>query len=105
MFNRRIAAFVAACFLVASLASSPLSAAEEGAKDAAKDAAKEAKDGGKPDELKLPPFPADKTVHQTTQVGGKTVAYDATVGSLPILDEKGKTIADVMFVAYTVPGS
>ena len=101
MFNRRIATLAAACFFVASLASSPLRAAEEGAKDAAK----EAKEAGKPDELKLPPFPADKTVHQTTQVGGKTVAYDATVGSLPILDEKGKVIADVMFIAYTVPGA
>ncbi len=101
MFNRRIAAFVAACFLGVSFASPPLSAAEEGAKDAPK----EAKDASKPDDLKLPPFPADKTVHQTTQVGGRTVAYDATVGSLPILDEKGKTIADVMFIAYTAPGT
>jgi carboxypeptidase C (cathepsin A) len=76
------------------------------AEDAAKDApAKETKDAAKPDDLKLPPFPADKTVHQTTQVGGKALAYDATVGSLPVLDEKGKTIADVMFVAYTVPGA
>ena len=33
------------------------------------------------------------------------LGYDATVGSLPVLDEKGKTIADVMFIAYTVPGA
>jgi carboxypeptidase C (cathepsin A) len=75
------------------------------ADDSAKAASKDAKDAAKPDDFKLPPFPADKTVKQTTQVGGKTVNYDATVGSLPVLDEKGKTIADVMFIAYTVPGA
>src|SRR5579872_682114 len=57
------------------------------------------------DELKLPPFPPDKTVRQSIQLGGKTVTYDARVGSLPVLDEKGKTIAHVMFIAYTVPGA
>ena len=72
------------------------------ADDNAKDAPKES--AGKPDEIKLPPFPADKTVKQTTTIGGKTISYDATVGSIPVLDEKGKTIADVMFIAYTVPG-
>lgn len=75
---------------------------------AEKDSAKETKDAksdAKSEELKLPPFPADKTVRQTTVVGGKTIAYDATVGSLPVLDEKGKTIADVMYIAYTVPGA
>jgi carboxypeptidase C (cathepsin A) len=72
--------------------------ADDNAKDAAKDAA------AKPEEGKLPPFPADKTVQQTVTIGGKTISYDATVGSLPVLDEKGKTIADVMYVAYIVPG-
>jgi len=57
------------------------------------------------DEYKLPPFPQDKTVRQSVQVGGRTVNYDATVGSIPVLDEKGKTVADVMFIAYTVPGA
>jgi carboxypeptidase C (cathepsin A) len=63
------------------------------------------KDGAKPaEEMNLPAFPADKTVHETTSLAGKTLAYDATVGSLPVQDEKGKTIADVMFIAYTMPG-
>ena len=64
-------------------------------------------DDGKDDkaaEFKLPPFPADRTVRQTTTIDARKLSYDATVGSLPVLDEKGKTIADVMFVAYTVPG-
>ena len=64
-------------------------------------------DDGKDDkaaEFKLPPFPADRTVKQTTTIDGRKLAYDATVGSLPVLDGKGKTIAEVMFVAYTMPG-
>ena len=93
----------AAGLLIALFACAPLRAAED-AKAPAKDA-KDAKEASKGDEAKLPPFPADKTVRQTTTVGGKTISYDATVGSLPVLDEKGKTIADVMFVAYTVPGA
>jgi carboxypeptidase C (cathepsin A) len=52
----------------------------------------------------LPPLPADKTVHQSIRVGGKTISYDATVGTIPVRDAKGKKIADVVFTAYTVPG-
>ena len=71
----------------------------------ADEAPKDAKDAGKAeDSSKLPPFPADKTIHETTTVGGKKISYDATVGSLPVLDDKGKVIADVMFTAYTMPG-
>ena len=102
MLSKRLqAVLLGACFsLLGSIGAPAL--ADEAGKDAPP---KETKDASKPDDIKLPPFPADKTVHQTTQVGGKTVAYDATVGSLPVLDEKGKTIADVMFIAYTVPGA
>src|SRR5215469_4048673 len=59
----------------------------------------------KDDDINLPPFPADKTVHQSISLDGHELKYDATVGSLPVLDEKGKTIASVMFTAYTVPGA
>lgn len=57
------------------------------------------------EDFKLPPFPPDKTVRQSIQLGGRTLGYDATVGSLPVLDEKGKAVANVMFTAYTVPGA
>jgi carboxypeptidase C (cathepsin A) len=93
---------------LATTAFSPLvAAAKEGdppaaAKDDGKGAPKD--ESAKDDDLKLPPFPADRTVHQAIQLGGRTVNYDATVGSLPVLDEKGKTIANVMFTAYTVAG-
>jgi carboxypeptidase C (cathepsin A) len=95
----RLASKVFAGLLTCALAPAFAFAADEAAKPPAKE------DGGKGEDLKLPPFPADKSAHLTTQVDGKGLAYDATVGSLPVLDEKGKTIADVMFIAYTVPGA
>ncbi|MGH8147099.1 MAG: S10 family peptidase [Rhodanobacteraceae bacterium] len=52
----------------------------------------------------LPPFPADKSVGQSTVVDGHTLRYTVTVGSLPVRDQKGKTIAQVVYTAYTVPG-
>ncbi len=75
-----------------------------GAVLAAGDSGKEAS-AAKGDEFAgLPPFPADRTVRQSITLDGRKLAYDATVGSLPVLDEKGKTIAEVMTVAYTMPG-
>ncbi len=47
-------------------------------------------------------FPADASVKQSATVGGRAVAYTATVGSLPVRNETGKRIADVVFTAFTV---
>src|SRR5262249_61132664 len=55
-------------------------------------------------EIAPPPFPADATIKQVTHVAGKTLSYTATVGSLPVRDEKGKTIAEVVFTAYILDG-
>jgi carboxypeptidase C (cathepsin A) len=67
--------------------------------------AQDAKGGGdKPPAIELPAFPADKSVKQTTTVGGKVISYTATVGSLPVRDEKGKKVAEVVFTAYTLDG-
>jgi carboxypeptidase C (cathepsin A) len=52
----------------------------------------------------LPPFPADAHVAQSIEVGGKTLKYTATVGSLPVRDEKGEIIGEVVYTAYTMPG-
>jgi carboxypeptidase C (cathepsin A) len=95
MSSRMPILLLAASLLAASFAT-PAFAAEEGGKDA--------KEAAKAEEFKLPPFPSDKTVHQSAEIGGRKISYDATVGSLPVLDDKGKTIADVMFIAYTMPG-
>lgn len=51
------------------------------------------------------PLPADKSIKQSAMIGGKSINYVATVGSLPVKDDKGKTIGEVVYTAYTVPGS
>ncbi|OXE36328.1 MAG: peptidase S10 [Phenylobacterium zucineum] len=65
-----------------------------------------AEEASKPEVTKidLPAFPADASIKQVTHVAGKAVAYTATVGSLPVRDEKGKKIAEVVFTAYTLDG-
>src|SRR4249920_2799194 len=55
-------------------------------------------------EIDLPPFPADASVKQVTHVAGKTLNYTATVGSLPVRDEKGKKVAEVVVTSYVVDG-
>lgn len=57
----------------------------------------------KADATSLPPLPADKTVTQSTVIAGKAISYQATVGSLPIFDPKGKKIGEVVYTAYVVP--
>ena len=56
------------------------------------------------DKIDLPPFPADASVKQTTHIAGKTLGYTATVGALPVRDDKGKKIAEVVFTAYILDG-
>jgi carboxypeptidase C (cathepsin A) len=55
-------------------------------------------------DVEFAPFPADASVKQVTRVAGKALNYTATVGSLPVRDEKGKKIADVVFTAYVLDG-
>jgi carboxypeptidase C (cathepsin A) len=69
----------------------------------AKSDSKDKKDDKKSD-IELPPFPADASVKQVTHVAGKTLNYTATVGSLPVRDEKGKKVAEVVFTAYVLDG-
>jgi len=65
-----------------------------------------AEDGpkGEAARIDLPAFPADASIKQVTRVAGKTLNYTATIGSLPVRDEKGKKIAEVVFAAYTLDG-
>ena len=95
-----------ACSLALTLLfGTPALAAEDAKVPPKEGLPKEEPHTGAEDDIKLPPFPQDKTVHQSLQLGGRVLNYNATVGSLPVFDEKGKTIADVMFIAYTVPGT
>jgi carboxypeptidase C (cathepsin A) len=64
-------------------------------------AAAEAKDRDKTDEES--PLPADARVAETVQLGGKTLPYTATVGTLPVYNN-GKKTGEVVYTAYTVEG-
>jgi carboxypeptidase C (cathepsin A) len=46
------------------------------------------------------PTPADWTTHHTIRVGGETVEYDATVGSLILRNDDEKPIAEMYYTAY-----
>jgi len=70
--------------------------------DPAVPAASADKAADKPD---FPPFPADAHARQTIRLGGRELAYTATVGALPVRDDKGKLIAQVVFTAYTLDGA
>src|ERR1700727_1997464 len=100
--------FLPAVMLACGVLAAPAIFAKDPEPAKAADAAKgddKADKAHKDDESNLPPFPGDKTVRQSVTLGGRELKYDATVGSLPVLDEKGKTIGSVMFTAYTVPGA
>ena len=98
---RRAALFALVCF--STLIAQPLAyAGAAHAKEAAKSEAGD-KDSEKATEFK--PFPAPKSITQSTTLDGKRLTYTATVGSIPVKDEKGKTIAEVVYTAYTLPGA
>jgi carboxypeptidase C (cathepsin A) len=82
-----------------SIAATLLSAAPALADDAP------GKSDTKSDEIKLPPMSPDKTVDQVVRMGNRVLRYKATVGHIDIRDAKGKTIGQVVYTAYTVPGA
>jgi len=55
-------------------------------------------------EIQLPPMSPDKTVDQEVRIGSRVLRYKATVGHIDIRDSKGKTIGQVVYIAYVVPG-
>ncbi|MBV9841354.1 MAG: peptidase S10 [Sphingomonadaceae bacterium] len=60
----------------------------------------------KEDEKNTPhfaPFPSDRSVAQSAVIGGRHIAYRATVGSIEVRDDKGKAIGEVVYTAYTLP--
>src|SRR3569832_1509183 len=95
--------FVRAATMACALAFT-IGAAAHAQDDSAKAGAGKAEAAKDKDIGDFPPFPADVSVKQVTHVAGKTVNYTATVGSIPVRDEKGKKIAEVVFTAYTLDG-
>lgn len=49
-------------------------------------------------------LPADASVRQSMRIDGRTLDYTATVATLPVHDDKGKTIGEVVVTAYTTGG-
>ena len=72
----------------------PCAQAEDGAKTPAVGA----------DAFHLPPLPADAQVKQSAKADGRTLDYTVTVGKLPVRDEQGTVIGEVVFTAYTMAG-
>jgi carboxypeptidase C (cathepsin A) len=74
----------------------PPAAGTEKQKDKDKDAEKEAT-----------PIPAEKLVatHHELALGGKTLKYTATAGTLLIRDEEDKPYGSIFYVAYTLDGA
>ncbi len=101
MQNRWLAAALAALLLSAPAFSAR--ADDDPAKPAADAKAADRKDDKK-DESQLPPFPADKSARQQVKTARGLLSYTATVGVIPVRDEKGKKIAEVVFHAYILDG-
>jgi len=55
-------------------------------------------------EINLPPLPPDRTVRQSAVIGGRTISYDVTVGTIPVFNDTGKKIGEVVYTSYVVPG-
>ena len=91
----RFKPIITALALVASVA--PVHAQDKNDKAAASDAKDKDSD-------KRPPLPDDKSVDQSATIGGRTIRYKATVGTIPVRDDSGKEIGQVVYTAYTVPG-
>lgn len=51
-----------------------------------------------------PPVPKDSTTQHTLTLDGKAIAFTATAGTLPLLDDAGKATAHVFYIAYTKNG-
>jgi carboxypeptidase C (cathepsin A) len=96
---RWLAAGIAAVLVCVSGA--PAWAEADPAKDAAASDKTDKKDK---DEIQLPPLPADKSVKQQVKTARGLLSYTVTVGSIPVRDEKGKKIGEVVFHAYIVDG-
>ena len=61
-------------------------------------------DADKKDAIELPALPADASIKQSVRGARGPLNYTTTVGSLPVRDEKGKKIADVVFTSYLLDG-
>ncbi|MBV9883659.1 MAG: peptidase S10 [Sphingomonadaceae bacterium] len=99
----RFLAPVAAALLIAS-ASAVAAFAQEQSGSPGAPSASASSGQGKANEINLPPLPADHTVRQSAHIGNANIDYDATVGTLPVRDARGKTIAEIVYTSYVMHG-
>lgn len=52
--------------------------------------------------ISIASYPPEKTILQSSRIGNKTFNYHVTVGTVPVSDSSGNTIAAVTFVAYVL---
>src|ERR1044071_1098969 len=50
-------------------------------------------------------LPADAVSDKEITVGGRTIAYTATAGTLPLFDQNGERTASVYYTAYIAKGA
>ena len=62
-----------------------------------------AKAGDDKAKVDLPAMSPDKSIEQSINLDGHALRYKATVGHIDVHDDKGKTIGQVVYTAYTVP--
>jgi carboxypeptidase C (cathepsin A) len=57
------------------------------------------------DETTHTAYPEENAVTQhRVEIGGETIAYTATAGTIPLTDEEGKPLAQVFFIGYAKDG-
>jgi carboxypeptidase C (cathepsin A) len=99
----------APCMLIvlSTLFLSPAAPAQEPRTPTAQATAEQHKDADHKDTDKETPIPAEKTVptHHEVTIGGKTLKYTATAGTLLIRDEEDKPYGSIFYVAYTLDGA
>jgi carboxypeptidase C (cathepsin A) len=100
---------LALCLFIslASTALIPVSRAQENRPPAQSPGGDSKKDADKKDADKDTPIPPEKTVptHHELTLGGKTLKYTATAGTLLIRDEEDKPYGSIFYVAYTLDGA
>src|SRR5438128_2042540 len=77
-------------FMRLALAAALLLAAPAFAADPAENTAETPAGKAAAAETAFPPLPDDKTIRQSAVIAGKAIAYDVTVGTIPVWNAKGK---------------
>ncbi|GGC69163.1 S10 family peptidase [Chelatococcus reniformis] len=90
-----------ACFMVAWLAIAPIAAAQDRSGQPPRRPAEQTSERAAAASERLP---ADSITHHELKLPGRTLRYTATAGSLPLVDPKGKLLAEIAYVAYVLDG-